>query len=267
MNGKEFIDFGFYLVEELTEANKFNGKSAEYDNAAIGISYFQDKVEKVKTLLSNPQMLAKIEDSGLLRDSKMILATADERVSQFELICELLFDLADSEQDWQTHFEVNLDSYVDVWEYPERWERLKAKNKLQHIEYSKLEAERQKTLIAKSKIIGAELLAKPPHEIPCFYDTRQNGLNCNSGDLVEIAKLPQLLVNSDKYNVSVKKCRQCWQVYKEFVGYDSSLNQFRSKFLKPSEIESNHGFQFSEAEAEEFDKIDFKVFFNPNLRS
>jgi hypothetical protein len=267
MNVKEFMDFGFYLVETLTEANKFYFKSAEYDNAAIGISYFQDKVEKVKTLFNNSQTLKKIEDSGLLRDSKMISATADERVSQFELICELIFDLANSEQDWQTHFEVNLDKYVDVWEYPERWERRKANNELRQIEEAKTEAERQKILIAESKIISAELLAKPPREIPCFYETRKNGLNCNNGDLVEIAKLPQLLVNSDKYSVSVKKCRQCWQVYKEFVGFDSSINQFLSRYLKPSETVEKKGFYFSVAEAEEFDKIDFKVFFNPNLKN
>lgn len=267
MNAKEFINFGFYLIDELTKDNKFNGKSAEYDNAAIGISYFQDKVEKAQTLLSNPQILKKIEDSGLLRDSKMISAAADERVLQFEAIHELLLDLATSEQDWQTHFEESLDKYVDVWEYPERWERRKEKNELRQIEEAKIEAERKETLIAESKIIAAELLEKPPHEIPCFDETRKNGLNCNNGDLVEIAKLPQIIVNSDKYSVSVKKCRQCWQVYKEFVGFDSSNNRFVNKFLKPNEVENEHSFYFSSAEVEAFDQIDFKVFFNPNLRN
>ncbi len=265
MNANEFIDFGFYLVEKLTEANKFYYKSAEYDNAAIGVSFFQDKVKHIQSLLNNHEILQKIEDSGLLKNTKIILASTDERVSQFEAILALCFDLADYKHDWQTHFETNLDWYVDVWEYPERWEISVKKRELQQIAEAEIEAKLDKKLFADNLIFAKENLENPPRQAPCFFETRKNGLNCNSGELVSIKEFATVTLNNCEYKISIKKCRQCWQIYKEFIWFDK-LNQVRSKYLKPNESNVEYGFGFSTAEAVEYNKIDFKSFFNPNLK-
>ena len=128
-----------------------------------------------------------------------------------------------------------------------------------------LEMPGQATQFAENLPFAKDKYSKPARIAPCFVETRKNGLNCNRNDLVEIKKLSAVFSTNKKIEISIKKCIQCWQLYKECFEVDESTKQFRNYFVKPNETGAENSFHFSIAEAEEYNKIDITNFVNPNL--
>jgi len=77
--------------------------------------------------------------------------------------------------------------------------------------------------------------------------------------LVGILQLPPPLPPKNG-EVSVKRCTECWQIYKEF-------REGRSRFLRPGQSDPALGYDFSPSEAAEFEKIDFGAILHPVLKS
>lgn len=263
MEPKEFADLGFGLAWELEK--EANGIYFKDDRHHLGLQFADDirvKAEAVLNLLSNTEVVEKLESSTLLSHATKLsdLATLEERVEQFEQIYDAFVDFAHAEENWEVHFAANRQKFVELWENPKRRER-----EIQ--EKRRLRAEEARRRFTKDLAHAREKFSKPAQEAPCFADTRKNGLNCARSDLVEIKKLPTYFSTSKKIDISIKRCSRCWQLYKECFEVDESTKQFRSRFLKPDETDAERVFHFSIAEAEEYAEIDFRVLVNPNLKA
>jgi hypothetical protein len=263
MEPKEFADLGFGLAWELEK--EANGIYFKDDRHHLGLEFADDirvKAETVLNLSSNTEVVEKLESSTLLSHATKLsdLATREERVEQFEQIYDAFVDFAHAEENWEVHFAANRQKFVELWENPKRRER-----EIQ--EKQRLRAEEAQRRFTRDLAHAREKFSKPAQEAPCFADTRKNGLNCARSDLVEIKKLPTYFSTSKKIDISIKRCSRCWQLYKECFEVEESTKQFRSRFLKPDETDAERVFHFSIAEAEGYNKIDFRVLINPNLKT
>lgn len=270
MELKEFADLGFSLAEQLDQlANEFYFKDSNHDYWNIYAGDVREKAKEVLNLLSNTEVLEKLESSTLLsRATKLpYLATVEERTNQFERLYEAFVDFAHAEESWETHFAANRLKYVEIWEESKRWEQGFQEKQRIAAEAVRLREERRLIQHAEALAFAKEKFSKPARQAPCFAETRKNGLNCARSDLVEIKKLPTYFSADKKIDISITRCSRCWQLYKECFVVDELTKQFRSHFLKPNETDAERVFHFSIAEAEEYDKIDFRVLVNPNLKA
>lgn len=268
MNTRAYLDWGFTILKNL------RGKTELMPDLTYGMSrplevpidtrYFEEKLEKLAIYFNDSNVVEKIERSNLLGKIP-VFSKIDE--DWFDKIYRLIVDLAEFKGNWQEHFAVNQISYLTIWEFPQIREEKHLADEQRRAEDERLETERKQKLFAENLIQTQENLETPQKQTPCFAETRKNGLNCNSGDLVTIKSFEPVIVNNCEYKISVKKCRQCWQLYKEYFWTDLQNRQFFTKYLKANESDAVKGFQFLIDEAKEYDKIDFKVFFNPNLKS
>ncbi|HEX8737255.1 MAG TPA: hypothetical protein VF721_18120 [Pyrinomonadaceae bacterium] len=262
MNPKEFADLGFGLAQSIEqEAKKFRYRDDNHDDEMWVAECIRVKAKDVLTLLSNPEVVQKLENSTLLSQAAKLsyLAPLEERVEQFKQLFDALVDFVQAKESWEAHFAANRQKYIEIWEKPERWEK-------EYQEQQRILAEETRRQFAKNLAFAKEKYSKPVRTAPCFAETRKNGLNCSRNDLVIIKQLPTIFSTNKKIEVSIKKCIQCWQIYKEYFVVDESAKQFRSSFLKPNEADAEQGFHFSTAEAEEYNETDLALLINPNLK-
>lgn len=262
MNPKEFADLGFDLAQGLEqEADKFRRRDDNRNQEMWVAACIRVKAKDVLTLLSNPEVVRKLENSALLSQATKLsyFAPLEERVEQFEQLFDALVEFVQSQENWEAHFAANRQKYIEIWEKPKRWEK-------EFQEQQRIRAEESERRFAKNLAFAKEKYSKPARNAPCFTETRKNGLNCSRNDLVEIKKLPTVFSTNKKIEISIKKCIQCWQIYKEYFVVDEAAKQFRSIFLKPNESDAEQGFHFSAAESEEYNKINLAFLINPNLK-
>ncbi len=268
MNTRTYLDWGFAILKTLREKTELMpdltyGMSRPLE-VPIDTRYFEEKLEKLTIYFNDSNVVEKIEYSNLLGKIPFI-STIDE--DWFDEIYRLIVNLAEFNGTWQEHFAINQTSYLTIWEFPQIQKEKRLADERSRAEDERLEKERKQKLFTESLIQAQENLERPQNQSPCFAETRKNGLNCNSGDLVTIKSFQPVNVNGCEYKISVKKCRQCWQTYKEYFGTEMQTQQFFTKYLKANESNVEKGFRFSIDEAKEYDKIDFRSFFNPNLKN
>lgn len=269
MNPKELADLGRYLAYELDrEARRLHVYSDEHGWLTYDAKIIRDKATDLLSLVRDIEVLEKLESSTLLTQITKLpsLASVDERVKQFEKLYDAYVDFAHAKEGWEVYFAAHRQKYVELWNESKRRERELQEKARILAEESLRREERRRIQYAEDLAFVKEKFSKPAHEAPCFAETRKNGLNCNRNDLVELKKLPTVFSTTKKISISIKRCSQCWQLYKECFVVDESTKQFRSRFLKPNETDAVHALQFSPAEAEEYNKTDLAVLVNPNLQ-
>ena len=268
LNPHKLADLGFSLAKEMIkEGDKFFFKDSRYDNWSSYADQMWRTAQEILNLLNNTEVREKLENSLLLtRATKLpYSATLDERIDQFYQLHSAFVDFAHTKESWEEHFAANRQKFIEIWEASKRWELEFQEKKLLSAERARLRKEREATQFAENLAFAKDKYSKPARAAPCFAETRKNGLNCNRNDLVEIKKLPAVFSTDKKIEISIKKCIQCWQLYKECFEVDESTKQFRNYFVKPNKTVAENSFHFSSAEAEEYNKIDFTNFVDPNL--
>jgi hypothetical protein len=240
MNPKALADLGFGLAKELEQdAYTFYIKDdGRYDRLQFA-DEIRVKAQDVLNLSSNTEILKLLESSTLLSHATQLPypASLDERVKQFEQLYAALVDFAHAEVSWEAHFAAHHQRYVELWEEPKRWEQ-------EYQEKQRIAAEEIRRLFAEDLAYAKEKSSKPTQPAPCFAETRKNGLNCNRSDLLEIKKLPTIVSTNKKIEITIKRCSQCWQIYKEYFEVNEVTKQFRSRVVNPKENDNEHALHF-----------------------
>lgn len=284
MNTQEFYENGIRILEELKKSYTLEPDGTYQWSRPLQIpidtAYFEEKLANLKRLLNDVEVTGKIEKTRLLErlsranygfneeqpnyfpdDSYPLLLSEEDFTKIYDVIVEL--SAADT---WQNHFAENFERYLKIWRYREE----SIRHYLQNIKWKtenlarreEEKAEKLQSVLLESK----EILSRPHREPPCLAERRKNGLACNRENLVLIKALPPMISKLSKTEISIKRCRECWQIYKEFFIVNELNQQFISRLLMPDETDNTHGFGFSKGEAEEYLKIDFVGVLNPNLK-
>lgn len=263
---QELANLGFGLANELDyDASRAFYKDDRSWQLPMEADDLRATAQKLLELGHDPELQARLEGSPLLKQATPFPFAAPKamRLQHFEQLRNLTIDFASAPMSWEAYFAAHQEQIVELWAAPPRWAQ--AYQAEQERRAAAIAQDRAQKLAQRAQKIAeaAERTSGPERPAPCLEERRKNGLQCNRGDLVEIQKLLPLDAAPQPIQVSIKRCAQCWQLYKDYFVSDAATHQARSYFLKPEESDDARDFQFSAAEAAAASQIDFSARLNP----
>jgi hypothetical protein len=223
MTVNELADLGLYLAKTLQHQGETTD-SRDYNQTCLlqDADTVRDTANRIRNLVSHKRI-----GECLLLPQAADLAPApfEDEVAHFQSLAALFEGFLNSNQSWSEYFDANRQTITELWDAPRRCKEVNRESERRALEAVRLAAERQKEDFAHHLAMAREQFSKPQCEAPCFATTRKNGLNCNRNTLVEIAKLPSLTLPEKRIDLWIKRCAQCWQIYKEYAENNPSTRE------------------------------------------